>query len=467
MSRPSIGQRWRTREAGRAGGQAIAPAPGGPGPARCVRAVCGSARLEVEPRDRLHVGRVVGETELQLREEAAAGLREHVRAHDEVPAGHGVAVVARRAAVVDRDELHADAAAHVGPPRRARGEAIVEVGAQRHDRGVVAEREVHTGNEVEGWCHRAPLEVAAYEELVGALREPELRSVGRERFRERGRGEHREERECKERTSQHDESFRVLRGETCRNPGTTNTPRGARATRVEWVTPHDGRHTRRPSPGRSCPGGIRLGSIGNSPDDLSRGIARRDVLRVTRWDNSRIPEGMMRSSRSIVTHLFAALVAALSTAQFASAQPRVSGQVFADALAALEGYSVPADSSAFRFRRLQVTAAAPLDTTFSVLVQLEVDDGELTSQGKSAAFMKQAWLRWGQLRGLGDLTVGLTPTPTWALSEAYWGYRSIEKTVMDLQGLGFATDIGLALQQAATPAHRVGWHLMLSNDNGQ
>src|SRR5262245_36371904 len=38
---------------------------------------------------------------------------------------------------------------------------------------------------------------------------------------------------------------------------------------------------------------------------------------------------------------------------------------------------------------------------------------------------------------------------------------------MDLQGLGFSTDLGLSLQQAAGPAHPVGWHVMLSNDNGQ
>ena len=175
----------------------------------------------------------------------------------------------------------------------------------------------------------------------------------------------------------------------------------------------------------------------------------------------------MRKIASLVTHLFAALVAVLSSAQFVSAQPRLSGQVFADALAARQGYSVPADSSAFRFRRLQVTAAQALDTTFSVQVQLEVDDGELTSQGKSAAFMKQAWLRWAHLRGLGDLTAGLSTTPTWDLSEAYWGYRSIEKTVMDLQGLGFSTDIGVSLRRAPVPMHAVGWFVMLSNDNGQ
>jgi len=175
----------------------------------------------------------------------------------------------------------------------------------------------------------------------------------------------------------------------------------------------------------------------------------------------------MSAFRTIVTALFALLAAALVLASPAGAQPRVSGMVFADALAALRGYSVPADTSAFRFRRVQLTASQDLDSTFSVLVQLEVDDGEVTSKGKSAAFLKQAWLRWSHLGPFGDFTFGESLTPTWALAERYWGYRSIEKTVTDLQGLGFATDMGLALQQVPSPVHPVGWHLMLSNDNGQ
>src|SRR5262249_24862076 len=85
----------------------------------------------------------------------------------------------------------------------------------------------------------------------------------------------------------------------------------------------------------------------------------------------------------------------------------------------------------------------------------------------SAASLKQAWLRWRHLGAFGDLTFGVSTTPTWALVESYWGYRSLEKTVLDLQGLGFATDLGVALQRAPGAASPIGWHLMLSNDNGQ
>jgi len=43
----------------------------------------------------------------------------------------------------------------------------------------------------------------------------------------------------------------------------------------------------------------------------------------------------------------------------------------------------------------------------------------------------------------------------------------VEKTVLDLQGLGFATDLGVALQRTPGAGHALGWHLMLANDSGQ
>ncbi len=164
--------------------------------------------------------------------------------------------------------------------------------------------------------------------------------------------------------------------------------------------------------------------------------------------------------------LFAALPAALLTTS-AGAQPRVSGTVFADFQDQLHGTAVPVDSSSFRFRRVQFTVDQDLDSVFSARVQLEADDNELTSKGKSATFLKQVWLRWSHVGAFGDLYMGLSTTPTWSIAEGVWGYRSLEKTVLDVQGLGSATDMGVALQRAPSAAHPLGWHLMLSNGNGQ
>ena len=174
----------------------------------------------------------------------------------------------------------------------------------------------------------------------------------------------------------------------------------------------------------------------------------------------------MSRGRLLAALLFAALPAALFVSP-AGAQPRISGMVFADAQDQLHGAAVPADSSSFRFRRVQLTVDHDLDSVFTARFQLEADDNELTSKGKSTVFLKQVWLRWSHLGSFGDLYMGLSQSPTWAIAENFWGYRSLEKTVLDAQGLGVATDMGVALQRAPSAAHPLGWHLMLSNGNGQ
>lgn len=179
---------------------------------------------------------------------------------------------------------------------------------------------------------------------------------------------------------------------------------------------------------------------------------------------------MLRRRSTGAPTTLAALVAALSLSCLAPlpvrAQGRLSGTVFADAAWNAADHRA-ADSLAFRFRRVQLTFDNDLDSAFAVRFQIEADDGDLTSRGKMAFFVKQAWLRWARLGAAGDLTLGLATTPTWSVAEGAWGYRSLEKNILDLNGLGASTDIGLALQRAPSPARPLGWHLMLSNGNGQ
>lgn len=175
---------------------------------------------------------------------------------------------------------------------------------------------------------------------------------------------------------------------------------------------------------------------------------------------------MSRGRTPLMTFCLAALLVAPFAAP-AHAQARFSGVVFADAQDALESDTVPADSSVFRFRRIQFTVDQDLDSVFAVRLQLEADDNELTSRGKVGVFVKQAWLRWTHVGALGDLFMGMSTTPTWSVAEGYWGYRSLEKTVLDLNGLGAATDLGVSLLRAPSAEQPVGWHLMLANGTGQ
>lgn len=176
--------------------------------------------------------------------------------------------------------------------------------------------------------------------------------------------------------------------------------------------------------------------------------------------------GPRNASPAFGAALAAACAVLCACAPPARAQGRLSGVVFADAAWNAAGYRAP-DSVAFRLRRVQFTFDNDLDSLYSVRFQLEADEKELTSSGKTTVFLKQAWLRRAHLGAAGDLVMGLSPTPLWTLDEALWGYRSLEKTILDLNGFGSATDMGVALQRAPGAGHPLGWHLMVANGNGQ
>ncbi len=159
-------------------------------------------------------------------------------------------------------------------------------------------------------------------------------------------------------------------------------------------------------------------------------------------------------------------LACFSSLAHAATPPRVSGMVYADLQDQLHGHTVASGSSSFRFRRVYLTVDQDLDSVFAMRITLEGDDNELTSKGRGAIFMKQAFLRWNTHRATGDVIMGLSPTPTWSFAESFWGYRSLEKTIMDVQGFGTATDMGVALQRSPDTSHPLGWHAMLSNGAG-
>ena len=66
--------------------------------------------------------------------------------------------------------------------------------------------------------------------------------------------------------------------------------------------------------------------------------------------------------------------------------------------------------------------------------------------------------------GSSDLYVGLSGTPTWAISEKIWGYRSIAKTVLDWNKIGSSADLGAAVKGKVG---KMGYHVMVANGSGQ
>ncbi len=134
---------------------------------------------------------------------------------------------------------------------------------------------------------------------------------------------------------------------------------------------------------------------------------------------------------------------------------------------------------AFQFRRIYFTADDNISDVFSSRFRLEADQDanpgvtapaagsssdELVS-GKMAPFIKEAWIRWKNIFAGSDLQFGTQLTPGFAISEANWGFRFLEKTIMDQRGLVDAVDLGISLRGKLTSDGMFNYWLMIGNND--
>jgi hypothetical protein len=116
-----------------------------------------------------------------------------------------------------------------------------------------------------------------------------------------------------------------------------------------------------------------------------------------------------------------------------------------------KSYTIPATS-------------APVDT---VHWKAAVPAGTVSNQAsKISVFVKDAYLKWKNVFSGSDLIFGIQPTPAYDVSEAAWGYRSLEKTIMDLRGIVSSRDMGISLKGKVTEDGMVNYWLMFANNSG-
>lgn len=144
----------------------------------------------------------------------------------------------------------------------------------------------------------------------------------------------------------------------------------------------------------------------------------------------------------------------------------VSGLVFGDAYWVAESHDPEIEGeSGFWIRRIYLTLDKELSERLDLRLRLEASSpGDFESSDRIEPFFKDAWVRWSGERT--DLYAGLSPTPTWAVIESFWGYRAVEKTPLDLQRMGGSRDLGVALRGSFDPDRRVRYHAMLGNGSG-
>jgi len=143
----------------------------------------------------------------------------------------------------------------------------------------------------------------------------------------------------------------------------------------------------------------------------------------------------------------------------AGAQGKFSGYMFGDYFynvakdtafknANLPNSAVPGpkDLNSFIFRRIYFTYDNDISEQFTTRFRLEADGSALTANGKFTTFVKDAYLTWKNIVSGSNLTFGIQPTPVYEISEAAWGYRSLDKTIMDLRGIIPSRYLGLGLR---------------------
>ncbi|MBI4366057.1 MAG: hypothetical protein HY543_04480 [Deltaproteobacteria bacterium] len=132
---------------------------------------------------------------------------------------------------------------------------------------------------------------------------------------------------------------------------------------------------------------------------------------------------------------------------------KISGVVFGDFAWFVRYHTVAGSTTnwekktAFWIRRAYFTYDHTFDEHFSGRFRLEAVSGDFDDNGGVAdilrPFVKEASLKWKPNNH--RVSVGMIPTPTWiGLVEDHWGYRSVEKTPLDLQGFGSAVDLGVS-----------------------
>jgi hypothetical protein len=128
--------------------------------------------------------------------------------------------------------------------------------------------------------------------------------------------------------------------------------------------------------------------------------------------------------------------------------------------------SLPKDYNMFDIRRIYLGYDYDISEKFSTQLLLAYE-GQTASDGSRTVFIKAANLRWKNIFKNSDLVMGQMNTPTFATtSEPVWGYRSLEKTIMDERKIGGSNDVGVSLQGKLNDKGDYGYNLMISNGTG-
>ncbi|MBN1996865.1 hypothetical protein JW935_04875 [candidate division KSB1 bacterium] len=143
---------------------------------------------------------------------------------------------------------------------------------------------------------------------------------------------------------------------------------------------------------------------------------------------------------------FTAVVCFLGTAP-AEVTSKISGVAYGDYYYNLQNHdNQNKDRNAFEFRRLYFTFENNLSADIKIRFRLEAKHEEYGQKSALNPFVKHAFLEWSNLIPAHKLYLGIAETNAFKNAESIWGYRSIEKTIMDLNKISSSADMGIGLK---------------------
>lgn len=159
----------------------------------------------------------------------------------------------------------------------------------------------------------------------------------------------------------------------------------------------------------------------------------------------------------------------------AAQEGKISGYIFGDYFYEFshpEAATEALKRNGFQLRRAYFTYDRDLSEKFTMRFRLEMNSPDLTrtqSFGTSSQltpYIKHAYLRWNNFIPQSKLSFGLIGTPTFTLAEEAWGYRAVEKTVMDFRRIAPSSDLGMSMEGKLTKSGVLNYQIFVANGTG-
>jgi len=127
------------------------------------------------------------------------------------------------------------------------------------------------------------------------------------------------------------------------------------------------------------------------------------------------------------------------------------------------GLSGIQDLQGFDFRRIYFTYDYTISDQFSTRFRLESQTLVSVNNTLFVTYVKDAYLNWKNIFKGSNFIFGIQPTPAFGVAEDYWGYRSLERTILDLRRIVGSRDLGASLKGRLTSSGSIKYWLMYGN----